>query len=73
MFVTDSQRNGTDGKTPGIFTGFSTRVTETAPEGVSAQPRNQEGFPLRASQATIPVCRAIPPTSTPTTSTTTVQ
>ena len=38
MFVTDSQRNGTDGKTPGIFTGFSARVTETAPEGVSASP-----------------------------------
>lgn len=34
VFVTESQKNGKDGKTPGIYSGFSTRVTETAPAGM---------------------------------------
>lgn len=33
VFVTESQKNGQGGKTPGIYSGFSTHVTEAAPAG----------------------------------------
>lgn len=39
MFLTDVQKNGKDGKTPGIYRGFSTRVSEAAPTAIEAMPR----------------------------------
>ena len=38
-FVTEEQKNGKDGKTPGIYSGMTARVTEEAPQGVEAPAR----------------------------------
>lgn len=35
LHVTDSQKNGADGKTEGVYTGYSCLVTESAPEGAT--------------------------------------
>ena len=35
LYVTDSQKNGADGKTEGAYSGYSCLVTESAPEGAT--------------------------------------
>lgn len=35
LHVTDSQKNGADGKTEGVYSGYSCLVTESAPEGAT--------------------------------------
>lgn len=35
LYVTDSQKNGADGKTEGVYSGYSCLVTESAPEGAT--------------------------------------
>lgn len=35
LYVTDSQKNSADGKTEGVYTGYSCLVTESAPQGAT--------------------------------------
>ena len=35
LYVTDSQKNGADGKTEGVYSGYSCLVTESAPQGAT--------------------------------------
>lgn len=37
VYMTEAQKNGADGKTPGIYAGFTSVVSETAPQGIEEQ------------------------------------
>ncbi len=44
LYVTDSQKNSADGKTEGVYSGYSCLVTESAPEGATDSNAKQSTY-----------------------------
>ena len=50
LYVTDSQKNSADGKTEGVYSGYSCLVTESAPEGATDSNAKQSTYKVDFSK-----------------------